>query len=125
MEKEKYYLTQVKVFADRSAQLCALETAQKNNKMKKALLTAAVFLTGFTSLFSQSKTNKKMETIVLVHGAWADASAWDNTAPLLKARGYDVIAVNLPGHGKDNTSFADITLASITRLPGPGRSIAA
>lgn len=53
-----------------------------------------------------------METIVLVHGAWSDASAWDNTSPLLKAQGYDVIAVNLPGHGKDNTSFAGITLDS-------------
>jgi pimeloyl-ACP methyl ester carboxylesterase len=80
--------------------------------MKKVLLTATILFAGLTSLFSQSKTNKKMETIVLVHGAWSDASAWDNTAPLLKAKGYDVIAVNLPGHGKDNTSFAGITLAS-------------
>ncbi|HTI07843.1 MAG TPA: alpha/beta fold hydrolase [Puia sp.] len=80
--------------------------------MKSAFFTAALLLTGLTSLFSQSKTNKKMETIVLVHGAWADASAWDNTTPLLKAQGYDVIAVNLPGHGKDNTPFAGITLAS-------------
>ncbi len=53
-----------------------------------------------------------METIVLVHGAWSDASAWDQVVPILKAKGYEVIAVNLPGHGKDNTSFANITLAA-------------
>src|SRR5580692_8081448 len=80
--------------------------------MKIALLTATILVAGVGSLFAQSKTNKKMETIVLVHGAWSDASAWDHISPILKAQGYEVIAVNLPGHGKDNTSFADITLAS-------------
>ena len=53
-----------------------------------------------------------MKTIVLVHGAWSDASAWSKVAPVLKAKGYEVIEVNLPGHGKDNTSFATITLQS-------------
>jgi pimeloyl-ACP methyl ester carboxylesterase len=53
-----------------------------------------------------------METFVLVHGAWADASAWDGVSPLLKARGYDVISVNLPGHGKDNTPYAGISLTA-------------
>ncbi|MEO8209743.1 MAG: alpha/beta fold hydrolase [bacterium] len=53
-----------------------------------------------------------MKTIVLVHGAWADASCWDKLVPLLKSNGHEVIAVNLPGHGKDNTSFEKITLQS-------------
>ncbi|MDP9077709.1 MAG: alpha/beta fold hydrolase [Bacteroidota bacterium] len=51
-----------------------------------------------------------METIVVVHGAWSDASAWDAVVPLLQKKGYEVIAVNLPGHGKDTTSFANISL---------------
>ena len=60
-----------------------------------------------------AQTNsKKSETIVLVHGAWADASAWHGVTPLLQAKGYNVIEVNLPGHGKDETSFAVITLQS-------------
>jgi pimeloyl-ACP methyl ester carboxylesterase len=80
--------------------------------MKIAFLTATLLFAALTSLFAQSKTNKKMETIVLVHGAWSDASAWDHLTPILKAQGYEVIAVNLPGHGKDNTSFADITLTT-------------
>jgi len=35
-------------------------------------------------------------TIVLVHGAWADGSSWDKVAPLLMAKGYDVVAVHEP-----------------------------
>ena len=49
-----------------------------------------------------------METIVLVHGAWSDATAWNAVIPILKASGKEVIAVNLPGHGSDSTSFAEI-----------------
>ena len=79
--------------------------------MRTTLLTIAICLLGYAA-FSQNKTNKKMETIVLVHGAWSDASAWAQVAPVLKAKGYEVIEVNLPGHGKDNTSFATITLQS-------------
>ncbi len=33
-----------------------------------------------------------METIILVHSAWADASSWDAVVPLLKAKGHEVIA---------------------------------
>lgn len=47
--------------------------------------------------------NVSAQTIVLVHGAWVDGAAWDKVAPLLKAKGHEVIIVELPGHGKDNT----------------------
>jgi pimeloyl-ACP methyl ester carboxylesterase len=77
--------------------------------MRTTLLVIVICLLGYTA-FSQNKTNKKMETIVLVHGAWSDASAWNQVTPTLKAKGYEVIEVNLPGHGKDNTPFATITL---------------
>jgi two-component sensor histidine kinase len=46
-----------------------------------------------------------MKTIVLVHGAWLDASSWDKVIPALKAAGHEVINVNLPGMGK--TLFLD------------------
>lgn len=52
------------------------------------------------------------QTIVLVHGAWMDASAWYKITPLLEQKGYEVIAVNLPGHGADTTAYANITLDS-------------
>jgi len=63
---------------------------------------------GFTAQ-AQKATNKNSKTIVLVHGAWSDASSWDAVTPLLKARGEEVINVNLAGHGTDTTSFAGIT----------------
>jgi pimeloyl-ACP methyl ester carboxylesterase len=37
-------------------------------------------------------------TIVLIHGAGSDRSAWDFVAPLL-SRGHRVVRVELPGHG--------------------------
>jgi pimeloyl-ACP methyl ester carboxylesterase len=78
--------------------------------MKKLLLTIAISVLGYTSFAATPiKSIKKMETIVLVHGAWADASSWDAVVPLLKAEGHEVIAVNLAGHGKDTTSFSAIT----------------
>jgi pimeloyl-ACP methyl ester carboxylesterase len=49
--------------------------------------------------------------IVLVHGAWSDASAWDRVAAELRQRGHAVTAVNLPGHGADPTPPERLTLA--------------
>ncbi len=63
---------------------------------------------GFTAQ-AQKTTSKNSKTIVLVHGAWSDASSWDAVTPLLKAQGEEVINVNLAGHGTDTTSFAGIT----------------
>jgi pimeloyl-ACP methyl ester carboxylesterase len=38
----------------------------------------------------------KITNIVLVHGAWADASSWSKVIPLLAAKGLKVTAVQLP-----------------------------
>ena len=69
----------------------------------------AMSVLGFTAQ-AQKANNKNSSTIVLVHGAWSDATAWQAVVPLLKAQGHEVIAVNLPGHGSDTTSFAKIGL---------------
>jgi len=79
--------------------------------MKKAILIMAMSVIGFTT-YAQKRNNKNSETIVLVHGAWSDVTAWQAVIPLLKAQGHEVIAVNLPGHGTDATSFANISLQS-------------
>jgi pimeloyl-ACP methyl ester carboxylesterase len=76
--------------------------------MKTAIIMMAMSVLGFTAQ-AQKATNKNSKTIVLVHGAWSDASSWDAVTPLLKAQGEEVITVNLAGHGKDTTSFAGIT----------------
>jgi pimeloyl-ACP methyl ester carboxylesterase len=38
----------------------------------------------------------KLSNVVLVHGAWADASSWSKVIPLLVAKGLKVTAVQLP-----------------------------
>ncbi|UOE49099.1 alpha/beta hydrolase [Mucilaginibacter sp. SMC90] len=76
--------------------------------MKTAIIMMAMSILGFTAQ-AQKTTGKNSKTIVLVHGAWSDASSWDAVTPLLKAQGEEVINVNLAGHGKDTTSFAGIT----------------
>ncbi|QEM10564.1 alpha/beta fold hydrolase [Mucilaginibacter rubeus] len=75
--------------------------------MKTAIIMLAMSVLGFTAQAQKTNT-KNSKTIVLVHGAWSDASSWDAVTPLLKAQGEEVINVNLVGHGKDTTSFAGI-----------------
>jgi len=83
--------------------------------MKTAILVMAMSVLGFTTQ-AQKSNNKNLSTIILVHGAWADATAWQAVVPLLKAQGHEVIAVNLPGHGTDATSFTNISLQSYTEV---------
>ena len=73
-----------------------------------------LFITMVASMFAIAAIaqNNNKPTIVLVHGAWSDVRAWKAVTPLLKAKGLNVKAVNLPGHGNDNTPFTSITLQS-------------
>jgi pimeloyl-ACP methyl ester carboxylesterase len=66
--------------------------------------------------------------IVLVHGAWMGAAAWDKTAAELRSRGFKVVAVELPGHGKDDTPPEKLSLAGyvdavIAALPADGKAV--
>jgi pimeloyl-ACP methyl ester carboxylesterase len=56
-------------------------------------------------------------TIVLVHGAFADASGWSTVAESLQRRGYTVYAPPNPLRGL--TSDAEYVKAFIATLPGP------
>lgn len=76
--------------------------------MKKAIIMMATSVLGITTQ-AQKTENKNPKTIVLVHGAWSDASSWDAVTPLLKAEGEEVINVNLAGHGKDSISILGIS----------------
>lgn len=49
-------------------------------------------------------------TFILVHGAWHGSWAWDAIVLRLQAAGYDAIAVDLPGNGRDATRSQDVTL---------------
>lgn len=49
-------------------------------------------------------------TVILVHGAFQDARAWDAVLPLLRDRGLRTVAVNLPGREGDGIAPADVAL---------------
>jgi pimeloyl-ACP methyl ester carboxylesterase len=59
----------------------------------------------------------QIQDIVLVHGAFADASSWSKVVPLLQAKGYRVTSVQCP-----LTSFTDdvdVTKRAIAAQDGP------
>jgi pimeloyl-ACP methyl ester carboxylesterase len=49
-------------------------------------------------------------TYVMVHSAWLGGWAWGPVASLLQKQGHQVIALDLPGHGKDKTPPSEVTL---------------
>ena len=69
------------------------------------LLLMTAILTTASAAFSQKNTN----TIVIVHGAWSSSNDWQHVTEDLIAGGNSVIAVNLPGHGSDNTAISAIS----------------
>jgi len=66
----------------------------------KSLLIPAALSAALTIAITPALAAKlpagTVKNIVLVHGAWADASSWNNVARVLRAKGYHVTAVNIP-----------------------------
>jgi pimeloyl-ACP methyl ester carboxylesterase len=68
-----------------------------------------------------------MSNFILVHGSWHGAWCWYKVVPRLRALGHYVHAVELPGHGRDWSAPADVTIDSyvsriheaIDHAPGP------
>ena len=87
-----------------------LKTMKKSKMNSQSLKTISkLFLMLFTTISSASCTNDdnnvnaKKSPVVLVHGAWQASYVWDQTEKDLKAAGYNVTVVKLPGHGEDAT----------------------
>lgn len=60
---------------------------------------ALAILVGSTMMYAESSyaAEKKTDvTVVLVHGAWADASSWNKVIPLLQRKGLNVMTVQNP-----------------------------
>lgn len=57
-----------------------------------------------------SAPTREAPTVVLVHGAFQDARAWDRVVPLLRERGLRTVAVNLPGREGDGIAPGGVTL---------------
>jgi pimeloyl-ACP methyl ester carboxylesterase len=56
-------------------------------------------------------------TVVLVHGAWADASSWSGEVATLQAAGYDVRAIANPL--QDLTTDSEYVADYLKTIPGP------
>jgi pimeloyl-ACP methyl ester carboxylesterase len=56
-------------------------------------------------------------TVVLVHGAWADASSWNGEVTTLQAAGYDVRAIANPL--QDLTTDSEYVADYLKTIPGP------
>ncbi len=53
-----------------------------------------------------------MATFILLHGSWHAAWNWHRLMPHLQAAGHQGIAMDLPGHGLDNTPASKIFLST-------------
>lgn len=53
---------------------------------------------------------ERVANFLLVHGACHGGWCWERVTPLLKARGHDVWAPDLPGHGDDKTPLSALSL---------------
>ncbi|MDJ0785635.1 MAG: alpha/beta fold hydrolase [Myxococcota bacterium] len=56
-----------------------------------------------------------MATLLLIHGSWHGAWCWERLLPALAAAGHEARAIDLPGHGEDETPLPEIDLAAYTR----------
>lgn len=51
-----------------------------------------------------------MSRIILIHGSWHGAWCWHKIITRLRARGHEVLAPDLPAHGRDWTPPGEVTL---------------
>lgn len=88
--------------------------------VKGKTLAAAVFTVCFLAVSfipTTASSQGPVKNIVLVHGAWADGSGWEQVYRILTAKGYHVTIVPNP-----NTSLAEdvrITKAVLAKQDGP------
>ena len=82
----------------------ATTTRRTFAKRVGALAGATLFL-GQTTLSAHAESSREVEpshpsgagiNVLLVHGAYVDASSWSKVIPLLQANGYNALAVQIP-----------------------------
>ena len=80
-------------------------------KIVLPLLSAAFALLAFTSNApDDDNAGARVNTYVLVHGAWQAPYVWDAVRNDLLKKGNRVIIVELPGHGTDKTPTHTLSL---------------
>ncbi|MES1221586.1 MAG: alpha/beta fold hydrolase [Bacteroidota bacterium] len=81
----------------------------------KKIITSLVLLTVVTLCITGCTRNGdgypyKTKTFVLVHGAWQAPWVWEAVKQNLEKNRQKVIVVELPAHGSDNTSPAEVSM---------------
>ncbi|NHN27775.1 alpha/beta fold hydrolase [Flavobacterium jejuense] len=51
-----------------------------------------------------------MKTFILIHGSWHNAWNWHQVIPILEKQGHQVLAIDLPGMGRDKTPINEVRL---------------
>lgn len=74
------------------------------------LLSAAFALSAMASCTQDDHILAPTHTYVLVHGAWQAPYVWEEVSAQLISTGNNVIVVELPGHGKDQTPPYQLSL---------------
>ncbi|MEU1231174.1 alpha/beta hydrolase [Streptomyces sp. NPDC005828] len=95
-------------------------SARRRTAGAVALLIAAAAATVTPATASESgarATHGTKPTVVLVHGAFADASGWNEVAERLQHQGYDVVAPANPLRGLSNDST--YTASVLKSIAGP------
>lgn len=86
----------------------------KSRRIIPKVLAVVLAFTSFSSFASctnnDENINLKPQTYVLVHGAWQAPYVWDEVKASLIKNGNQVIVVELPGHGNDNTQPQNLSL---------------
>ncbi|MFD1605555.1 alpha/beta fold hydrolase [Flavobacterium artemisiae] len=98
--------------------------------MKKTILTLLTAVFSFSTFASCSNNEEvlvtKPQTYVFVHGAWQAPYVWDEVKNDLIKKGNQVVVVELPAHGADQTpaytvsieSYRDKVISEINKVEG-------
>jgi pimeloyl-ACP methyl ester carboxylesterase len=94
---------------------------RRPRRLIASLLAAAALTLGIGSLAAAATRNdtrdRNKPTIVLVHGAWADGSSWNQVTERLQRAGYDVRVP--PNNLRSVASDAADLAAFVNTIPGP------
>ncbi|HEX8023169.1 alpha/beta hydrolase [Mucilaginibacter sp.] len=81
-------------FGDKSRKTNKMKTQNKITRLMQ--FTAIALLAAFSPKVSTAQTSPAVKNIVIVHGAFADASGWEAVYKILKKDGYNVTLVQNP-----------------------------
>jgi pimeloyl-ACP methyl ester carboxylesterase len=79
-------------------------------KLLSTIIAISALVSGVFAVAAETPANPAKPTIALVHGAFEDSHVWQGVEAKLKADGYPVLAIELPGRPGAPMSPADVSL---------------